>query len=79
MVCFRMDIRTLVVCLIAMLSNIEAYRILLLPVHTQSHYVYFSRLGEELVKHGHHVTLVAGERHKLPSNVQACTRFNNFY
>ena len=46
-------------------SLLEGYKILLLPLSIESHQIYFSRFGEELNKHGHHVTFLIGDKKSI--------------
>ena len=52
------------------LSLLEGHKILLLPSGIESHQIYFSRFGDELVKHGHHVTFLIGDKRTIIPDVQ---------
>ena len=52
------------------LSLPEGYKILLLPSGIESHQMYFSRFGDELVKHGHRVTFLIGDKKAIIPDVQ---------
>ena len=40
----------------------SGYKILLLPSGLETHQIMFSRVGEHLVKHGHQVTFLIGDK-----------------
>ena len=68
---FRMKLGPVVLALwISHLSSLEGYKILLIPAGLDSHQIYFSRFGEELVKLGHHVTFVIGDKKNIIPEVQ---------
>ena len=60
------------------LSFLEGYRILLLPSSIESHQIYFSRFGDELIKHGHHVTFLIGNKKTIIPDVQVSLPFGDF-
>ena len=48
----------------------RGYKILLLPAGLETHQILFSRVGEELVKHGHNVTFLIGDKKTLIPDVK---------
>jgi len=69
----RMETRvalTVVVCVtVSTLLTAEAATILLVPMNCNSHVMYFSRLGVELSKLGHAITVLAPSTVRVPDFV----------
>ena len=48
----------------------RGYNILLLPAGLETHQILFGRVGEDLVKHGHKVTFLIGDKKTLVPDVK---------
>ena len=59
----------MVICSFCVLPS-RGYNILLLPAGLETHQILFGRVGEELVKHGHKVTFLIGDKKTLVPDVK---------
>ncbi len=63
-----------VIILLCHVCGVNGYRILLFPTGSESDQLIFTGLGQDLVRHGHDVTLLIGDKKVLIPELQVGAR-----
>ncbi len=70
-----MNLWLLILTVCVQLCSLQGYKILLFPVGLEDHQLYFIRLSEELVKRGHQVTFLIGDKKNVVPDIKVSAFF----